>query len=127
MRESIAIIRQCISTIPEGLIKTDNYKFTPPSKSTMKFHMENLIHHFKYFSEGFHIPKGAYYSAIEAPKGETGVFLLTDGGNKPYRCHIKSPGLLHLQALDYMAAGHSLADLVAIIGTQDLVFGEIDR
>jgi NADH dehydrogenase I D subunit len=127
MRESIKIIKQALSTLPKGAIKIDNYKLLAPPKYAMKFHMENLIHHFKWYTEGFHLPKGSYYAAVEAPKGETGVFLLADGSNKPLRCHIKSPGLLHLQALDFMASGHSLADLVAIIGTQDLVFGEIDR
>jgi NADH:ubiquinone oxidoreductase subunit D len=98
-----------------------------PPKSTMKFYMEDLIHHFKLYTEGFHLPKGWVYNAVEAPKGETGVFLASNGNNKPTRCHVKSPGLLHIQTLDFMATGHSLADLVAIIGTQDLVFGEIDR
>jgi NADH dehydrogenase (ubiquinone) Fe-S protein 2 len=127
MRESIGIITQCLSNMPAGAIKIDNYKLMAPPKSIMKFHMENLIHHFKWYTEGFHIPLDWYYIAVEAPKGETGVFILSNGSNKPMRCHIKSPGLLHLQALDFMASGHSLADLVAIIGTQDLVFGEIDR
>jgi NADH dehydrogenase (ubiquinone) Fe-S protein 2 len=127
MHESIKIIKQCLNIIPEGPIKIDNNKIVSASKILMKFQMENLIHHFKNYTEGFHIPLGWHYSATEAPKGETGVFLYSDGTNKPYRCHIKSPGFLHLQALDFMASGHSLADLVAIIGTQDLVFGEIDR
>jgi len=127
MRESISIIRQALSQIPEGAVRIDNYKLMTPPKHKMKLSMESLIHHFKLYSEGFHIGAGSFYSAIEAPKGETGVFLLSDGSNKPFRCHIKSPGLLHIQALDFMATGHSLADLVAIIGTQDLVFGEVDR
>jgi len=127
MRESIGIITQCINNIPQGSVKIDNYKFIAPPKGEMKYHMENLIHHFKLYTEGYHIPANWAYSAAEAPKGETGVFILSNNSNKPARCHIKSPGLLHLQALDFMATGHSLADLVAIIGTQDLVFGEIDR
>ncbi len=127
MRQSIKIIAQALTKIPQGPIKIQNNKIVPPTRADMKFFMESLIHHFKYFSEGFHLPAAFHYIAVEAPKGETGVFLYTTGSNKPARCHIKSPGLLHLQALDAMAAGHSLADLVAIIGTQDLVFGEVDR
>lgn len=127
MRQSINIISQALLQIPNGPIKIQNNKIVPPARAAMKFFMESLIHHFKYFSEGFHLPLACHYIAVEAPKGETGVFLYTTGSNKPARCHIKSPGLLHLQALDAMAAGHSLADLVAIIGTQDLVFGEVDR
>lgn len=127
MRESIKIIQQAIEAIPNGPIKISNNKYTTTSRAKMKTQMENLIHHFKYYSEGFKLPEGWSYSAVEAPKGETGVFLESDGTNKPTRCHVKSPGLLHLQALNFMATGHSLADLVAIIGTQDLVFGEVDR
>lgn len=127
MRESLAIVQQCLANIPEGPVKVENYKIISPPRNTIKFYMENLIHHFKLYSEGIQTPKGWFYSAVEAPKGETGVFLLSEGTTKPVRCHFKSPGFLHLQALEYMAAGHALADLVAIIGTQDLVFGEIDR
>jgi len=127
MRESISIIQQALANIKEGPIKVENFKISTPPKETIKFYMENLIHHFKLYSEGISTPKGWLYSAVEAPKGETGVFLLSEGKSKPLRCHVKSPGLLHLQALEYMAAGHGLADLVAIIGTQDLVFGEVDR
>jgi len=127
MRESISIIEQAIEKIPEGPIKIENYKIIAPPRNTIKFYMENLIHHFKLYSEGIPIPTGWFYNAIEAPKGETAVFFLSNGTTKPLRCHIKSPGLLHLQALEYMASGHSIADLVAIIGTQDLVFGEVDR
>jgi len=127
MRESISIVNQCLSKMVDGPIRIDNYKLMAPPKNSMKFYMEDLIHHFKIYTEGFHVPEDWAYMAIEAPKGETGVFLASDGSNKPVRCHVKSPGLLHLQALDFMATGHSLADLVAIIGTQDLVFGEVDR
>jgi NADH dehydrogenase (ubiquinone) Fe-S protein 2 len=127
MKESLNIVKQCLAQITEGAVKVENYKIISPPKNTMKFYMENLIHHFKLYSEGVTIPSGWFYSAVEAPKGETGVFILSEGKTKPMRCHVKSPGLLHLQAIEYMATGHSLADLVAIIGTQDLVFGEIDR
>jgi len=127
MKESLGIIQQALAEIPEGPVKVENYKIISPPKTTMKFYMENLIHHFKLYSEGIHIPTGWLYSAVEAPKGETGVVLHSDGKTRPMRCHLKSPGLLHLQAIEYMASGHSLADLVAIISTQDLVFGEVDR
>ena len=127
MRESIKIIYQCINLLPEGLIKIDNNKIVPPSRANMKHSMEALIHHFKFFTEGFTIPKTQVYSIVEAPKGETGVYLMSDGTNRPYRCKLKSPGFLHLQGLNAMSKGHLLADLVAIIGTQDIVFGEIDR
>jgi NADH dehydrogenase (ubiquinone) Fe-S protein 2 len=127
MRESIRIIQQCLNAIPQGLIKIDNYKLVPPSRANMKHSMESLIHHFKLYTEGFTIPKTQIYSVTEAPKGETGVFLVSDGSNKPYRCKLKSPGFLHLQGLKAMSVGHLLADIVAIIGTQDIVFGEIDR
>lgn len=127
MRESIKIIYYCLNNIPQGLIKVDNYKIVPPSRANMKHSMESLIHHFKLFTEGFTIPPTQIYSVTEAPKGETGVFLISDGTNRPYRCKLKSPGFLHLQGLKAMSIGHLLADIVAIIGTQDIVFGEIDR
>jgi len=127
MRECIKIVNQCINLIPESLIKINNFKIVPPSRSLIKHSMEALIHHFKLFSEGYTIPKSKTYTYIEAPKGETGVFLVSDGTNKPYRCKLKSPGFLHLQGLNLMTSGHLLADLVTIIGTQDIVFGEIDR
>jgi len=127
MRQSINIISQCLNLIPLGPIKINNYKIVPPSRANMKHSMEALIHHFKLFTEGFTIPKSQMFIATEAPKGETGVFLMSDGSNKPYRCKLKSPGFLHLQGLNAMTTGHLLADLVAIIGTQDIVFGEIDR
>jgi NADH dehydrogenase (ubiquinone) Fe-S protein 2 len=128
MRESLALILQCLNNIPvSGLVKVDNYKIVPPSRAYMKFFMESLIHHFKLFSEGFSVPVGQTYTAVEAPKGEFGVFLISDGTNKPYRCKIRAPGFSHLQALDFMSKNHMIADVVTIIGTQDIVFGEIDR
>ena len=127
MRESLSIIHQCINNIPEGHIKVDDNKLVPPSRKKMKFSMESLIHHFKLYSEGYHVPKGTIYTAIEAPKGEFGVSVVSDGSSRPYRCKIKAPGFSHLQGMDFMAKGHMLADVVAIIGTQDIVFGEVDR
>jgi len=127
MRQSLRIIVQCIEKMPVGNIKVENKKLTSPSRSEMKNSMEALIHHFKLYSEGFTVPKGEVYSAVEHPKGEFGVFLVADGSNKPYRCKIKAPGFVHLQSIDYMAKGHLLADIVTIIGTLDIVFGEIDR
>lgn len=127
MRESIKIIDQIINLIPNGHIKLDNKKITPPIRKDMKNFMESLIHHFKLFSEGFNVPKGKIYCATEAPKGEFGVFLISDGTNKPYRCKIRSPGFYHLQGLDFMSKNHFIADVVTIIGTQDIVFGEVDR
>ena len=127
MRQSLRIINFCISNIPKGLVKVDDKKITPPSRLEMKNSMESLIHHFKYYTQGFDVPAGETYVAIEAPKGEFGVFLKSDGTNKPYRCHIKAPGFVHLQGLPFMTKGHLIADVVTIIGTQDIVFGEIDR
>jgi len=127
MRQSIFIINQVLNKIPEGFIKIFDNKVTAPSRSFMKFSMEALIHHFKFFSEGFTLPCAEIYQIVEAPKGEFGVFLVTDGTNKPYRCRIRAPGFLHLQGLDYMTRKHMIADLVTIVGTQDIVFGEIDR
>ena len=127
MRESLRIINFCIKNIPNGLIKSDNKKITPPSKLEMKNSMEALINHFKYYSEGMIIPKNRTYVATEAPKGEFGLFLVSNDTNKPYRCKIRAPGFAHLQGLDFMTKGHMLADLVTIIGTQDIVFGEVDR
>jgi NADH dehydrogenase (ubiquinone) Fe-S protein 2 len=127
MRQSLNIIKQCLNMIPEGFIKIDNKKITPPSRALMKFSMESLIHHFKLFSEGFNIDYNEIYSIIEAPKGEFGVYLLSNNTNKPYRCRIKAPGFLHLQGLDHMVKNHMIADVVTIIGTQDIVFGEVDR
>jgi len=127
MRQSIRIIHYCINNICGGEIKTDDKKITPPSRSEMKVSMEALIHHFKHYTQGFNVPKGRTYTTIEAPKGELGVFLISNGTNRPYRCKIKAPGFLHLQGLDFMTMGHMIADVVTIIGTQDIVFGEVDR
>ncbi len=127
MRQSIKIINQCINQIPIGLIKTDDPKLFSPSRSLMKQSMESLIHHFKFYTEGFSIPTNEIYLAVEAPKGEFGVFLVSNGSNKPYRCYIRAPGFAHLQGLNFMTKGHMISDVVTIIGTQDIVFGEIDR
>lgn len=127
MRQSIRLIMQALNQMPEGLVQVDDRKITPPSRSQMKDSMESVIHHFKLYTEGFHVPASETYSAVEAPKGEFGVYLVSDGGNRPYRCKIRAPGFAHLQGLDFMAKNHMLADVVTIIGTQDVVFGEIDR
>jgi NADH dehydrogenase (ubiquinone) Fe-S protein 2 len=127
MRQSLYIIRQCLNLMPKGPVKTDNKKFTSPSRIEMKQSMEALIHHFKYFTEGINIEAGETYTATEAPKGEFGVYLIANGTDRPYRCKIKAPGFSHLQALNNMAKGHMIADVVTIIGTQDIVFGEVDR
>jgi NADH dehydrogenase (ubiquinone) Fe-S protein 2 len=127
MRQSVNIIVQCLNKIPAGEIKTDDRKITPPSRDEMKNNMESLIHHFKLFSEGTAVAAGETYTSIEAPKGEFGVFLVSNGTNKPYRCKIKAPGFAHLQGLNMMSKGHMIADVVTIIGTQDIVFGEVDR
>ena len=127
MKESLKIIEQCLKKLPEGLIKSNDKKFTPPSRADIKSSMESLIHHFKVYTQGFNVPKGETYLATEAPKGEFGVYLVSDGTNRPYRCKIKAPGFAHLQALDYMSKDHLIADVVTIIGTQDIVFGEVDR
>lgn len=127
MRESLKIIYQCLNEMPDGLYKSPDQKIVPPSRQTMKQSMEALIHHFKLYTEGFHVPAGETYRAVEAPKGEFGVYLVSTGGNRPYKCKIKSPGLTHLQILDKMSRGAMLADVVTIIGTLDVVFGEIDR
>ena len=127
MRESINIIHQCLNLLPIGEYKSLDNKIFFPSRKNIKYSMESLIHHFKLYSEGFSVPKGETYIPIEAPKGEFGVMLISNNTNKPYRCHIKAPGFLHLQGLDVMSKGHMLADVVTIIGTQDIVFGEVDR
>ena len=129
MRESNRIIKQCISWLRAnpGLVITQNYKVAPPSRESMKSNMEELIHHFKLFTEGMHVPEGEAYAAIEHPKGEFGVYAISDGANKPYRLKLRAPGFAHLASLDEMSRGHMIADVVAIIGTQDVVFGEIDR
>jgi len=129
MRQSNRIIQQCIEWLRNhpGAVMTDNHKVAPPSRVDMKSNMEELIHHFKLFTEGMHVPEGEAYAAVEHPKGEFGIYLVSDGANKPYRLKIRAPGFVHLQALDEMARGHMIADVVTIIGTQDIVFGEIDR
>jgi NADH-quinone oxidoreductase subunit D len=127
MRESLKIILQCLATMPDGPVKVTDHKITPPSRGEMKSSMEALIHHFKLYTEGYHVPAGATYTVVEAPKGEFGVYLVSDGTNRPYRCKIRAPGFAHLQAMDFLAKGHMLADAVAIIGSLDVVFGEIDR
>ena len=127
MRQSLRIILQCLQEMPQGEIKTDDRKITPPSRTHMKTSMESLIHHFKLYNEGFTVPSGETYTAVEAPKGEFGVYLVSNGTNKPYRCKIRAPGFAHLQGIDFMAKNHMLADVVTIIGTQDIVFGEVDR
>jgi len=127
MRQSLRIINQLINKINVGSIKSNNFKISPPSRKEMKTSMEALIHHFKYYSEGITIPSGETYTCTEAPKGEFGVYLISNQTNKPYRCKIKAPGFNHLQALNEMSKGHMIADIVTVIGTQDIVFGEIDR
>ena len=127
MRQSLKIIKQCVEKMPKGPVVTGDPKIAPPKREVMKHSMEALIAHFKLYTEGYHVPKGETYTAVEAPKGEFGVYLVSDGSNKPYRCKIRAPGFAHLQALESMSKGHLLADLVTIIGTQDIVFGEIDR
>jgi NADH-quinone oxidoreductase subunit D len=127
MRQSVSIIRQCLEQIPDGPILANHPKIVPPKRSHMKKSMEAMIHHFKLYTEGFHVPKGEVYTAVEAPKGEFGVFLVSDDTNRPYRCKIRAPGFAYLQALDFMSRGHMIADVVAIIGSMDVVFGEVDR
>jgi NADH-quinone oxidoreductase subunit D len=127
MRQSLRIMKQCIEKMPSGPVKVENNKIVPPTRSEMKRSMEALIHHFKLYTEGYHVPEGEVYAAVEAPKGEFGVYLVADGTNRPYRCKIRAPGFAHLQALDFLSKGHMLADVVAIIGSLDIVFGEIDR
>ncbi|MES2406386.1 MAG: NADH-quinone oxidoreductase subunit D [Pseudomonadota bacterium] len=129
MRQSNRIVKQCIDWLRRnpGPVITDNHKVAPPSRVDMKQNMEELIHHFKLFTEGMHVPEGEAYAAVEHPKGEFGIYLVSDGANKPYRLKIRAPGYPHLAALDEMTRGHMIADVVAIIGTQDIVFGEIDR
>jgi NADH-quinone oxidoreductase subunit D len=127
MRQSNHIIRQCLERLPDGPVRIRDHKIAPPSRGDMKRSMESLIHHFKLFTEGYHVPAGETYVATEAPKGEFAVYLVSDGTNKAYKCKIRSPGFAHLQGLDFMSKGHMLADTVAIIGSLDIVFGEIDR
>ncbi len=127
MRQSVKIMKQCIEKMPAGPVVVENNKIVPPRRAEMKRSMEALIHHFKLYTEGFHVPAGETYAAVEAPKGEFGVYLVADGSNKPYRCKIRAPSYPHLAALEYMCKGHLLADVPAVIGSLDIVFGEIDR
>ena len=127
MRESVKIIKQCLQNLPKGPIKTEDGKITPPPKKEIKQSMEALIHHFKLFTEGYRVEKDEIYTAVEAPKGEFGVYLISDGSNKPYKCKIRAPGFTHLQAMDYLIKGHMLADVPAVLGSMDIVFGEVDR
>ena len=127
MKESLKIIEQCLNQIPSGIVKSSDTKLTPPSRKDIKQSMESLIHHFKIYTQGFVVPFNETYTASEAPKGEFGVYLVSNNTNRPYRCKIKAPGFAHLQALDHMSKGHLIADVVTIIGTQDIVFGEVDR
>ena len=127
MRQSIRIMRQCIERMPDGPVMTQDHKVTPPRRAEMKRSMEALIHHFKLYTEGFHVPAGETYTAVETPKGEFAVYLVADGTNKPYRCKIRPPAFAHLSAMDFMCRGHMLADSVAILGSMDIVFGEVDR
>ncbi|PSN37068.1 NADH dehydrogenase [ubiquinone] iron-sulfur protein 2 [Blattella germanica] len=127
MRQSLHLIKQCMDKMPPGEVMVDDCKISPPPREEMKTSMEALIHHFKLFSQGFTVPPGATYTAIEAPKGEMGVYIVSDGSSKPYRCKIRAPGFPHLAYMEKCAVGHQLADVVAIIGTLDLVFGEVDR
>lgn len=127
MRQSLNIIYQVINSMPEGIVKADDKKISPPSRTEMKRSMESLIHHFKLYTEGFTVPKGETYTAVEAPKGEFGVYLVSDGSNRPYRCKIRAPGFGHLQGMDFICKGHLIADVVTVLGTMDIVFGEVDR
>jgi NADH:ubiquinone oxidoreductase subunit D len=127
MRQSLNIIYQCIKLIPKGLYNVNNHKLVVPNRSQTKFFMETLINHFKLYSIGFTIKTNETYVSVEAPKGEFGIYLISNNTNKPYRCKIRAPGFTHLQSLDFMAKNHLIADVVAIIGTHDIVFGEVDR
>jgi NADH-quinone oxidoreductase subunit D len=131
MRQSVRIMKQCIAKLRaadgQGPVVVDDHKVSPPRRGEMKRSMEALIHHFKLYTEGFHVPAGEVYAAVEAPKGEFGVYLVADGSNKPYKCKIRAPGFAHLQAMDFICKGHLLADVSAILGSLDIVFGEVDR
>ena len=127
MRQSVAICQQCLEQMPEGAVLAENSKLVPPQRSEMKKSMEALINHFKLYTEGFHVPKGEIYAAVEAPKGEFGIYLVADGSNRPYRARIRAPGFAHLAAMQTLSHGHMLADTVAILGSMDIVFGEVDR
>lgn len=126
-RQSVRIMKQCLDKMPDGPVSAKDGKIVPPKRGEMKQSMEALIHHFKLYTEGYHVPEGEVYASVEAPKGEFGVYLVADGSNKPYRCKIRAPGFAHLQALDYLSRDHMLADVSAILGSMDIVFGEVDR
>jgi NADH-quinone oxidoreductase subunit D len=127
MRQSTKIMQQCVRKMRKGPVNETSGKVVPPKRADMKHSMEALIHHFKLYTEGYHVPEGEVYAAVEAPKGEFGVYLVSDGSNKPYRCKIRAPGFPHLQAMDFLCKGHMIADVSAILGSLDIVFGEIDR
>jgi NADH-quinone oxidoreductase subunit D len=131
MRQSTHIMRQCVERLlsaeGKGPVSVTDHKIVPPKRGEMKRSMEALIHHFKLYTEGIHVPAGEVYAAVEAPKGEFGVYLIADGSNKPYKCKIRAPGFAHLQAMDFLCRGHMLADVMAILGSLDIVFGEVDR
>ncbi len=127
MRQSLRIIEQCLEKMPSGPVKVEDRKVNPPPRGDMKGSMEALIHHFKLYTEGYHVPRGETYAVVEAPKGEFGVYLISDGSNKPYRCRIRAPGFVHMQGMDFMLRGHMLADVPAVLGSIDIVFGEVDR
>jgi NADH-quinone oxidoreductase subunit D len=127
MRQSLKIMQQCLDNMPSGPVSSLDRKVTPPKRGEMKRSMEALIHHFKLYTEGYKVPEGEVYAAVEAPKGEFGVYLVSDGSNKPYRCKIRAPGFAHLAAMDYLCRGHMLADAPAVLGSLDIVFGEVDR
>jgi NADH-quinone oxidoreductase subunit D len=127
MRQSIRLIKQCVEKMPQGLVTTSDTRIAAPKRSEMKHSMEALINHFKLYTEGYRVPAGETYAAVEAPKGEFGVYLISDGSSKPHRCRVRAPGFAHLQGLEFMVKGHMLADVVTVISTQDIVFGEVDR
>jgi NADH-quinone oxidoreductase subunit D len=131
MRQSVRIMKQCVEKLhdadAQGPVVVEDHKISPPRRGQMKRSMESLIHHFKLYTEGFHVPAGEVYAAVEAPKGEFGVYLIADGSNKPYKCKIRAPSFAHLQAMDFLSRGHMLADVSAILGSIDIVFGEVDR
>jgi NADH-quinone oxidoreductase subunit D len=131
MRQSVRIMKQCVELLQGkhrvGAVSALDGKVVPPKRGEMKRSMEALIHHFKLYTEGYHVPAGEVYAAVEAPKGEFGVYVVADGSNKPYRCKIRAPGFVHLQAMDFLCKGHQLADVTAVLGSLDIVFGEVDR
>ena len=127
MRQSVRIMKQCLDRIPGGPIKVDDYKVVAPPRAEMKSSMEGVIHHFKFFTQGYSVPAGSTYTAVEAPKGEFGLYLISDGTSRPYRCKIRAPGFPHLAAIEHISRNLLLADMVAIMSTLDVVFGEVDR